>query len=90
VQVNLLTINIEFGPGWDMDGSAIHERSGPGHDLMAVDRARRAPHLRRDVGAEQRPRRIPHNLFPRYKWPIRRSHRQLFANAAIAASRVAA
>ena len=52
-----LHVNFEFRPSWDIGDCEVHERSGPGRDLMAVDRiGRRRP--RRNIGTKQGPRRI--------------------------------
>ena len=54
-----LNINVHLSPGWDMGDCEVHERGGPGCDLVAVNRIGRRRPLRRAIGTKQGPRRIP-------------------------------
>jgi hypothetical protein len=53
-----LNINIKFNPSWDIGDCEVHEQGDPGQDLVTVDRIRRRPPTRRNIGAKQSPRRI--------------------------------
>src|SRR6516164_3604232 len=53
-----LNINVKFSPSWDIGDCEVHERHGPGENLVAVDRIGRRPPTRRNIGAKRSPRRI--------------------------------